>query len=49
MDQMLLEFMKENMLTIGLVLSILKVIAIATPSAVDDKIIELLTKYTARS
>jgi len=39
MDAILLEFVKENLVTIGLVLAILKEIAKATPWAVDDKII----------
>ena len=45
MDIWLLEFMKENMITGALVLSVLKVIAIETPWAGDNKIIELLTGF----
>lgn len=45
MDAVLLEFVKENIITIGLVLSVLKIIAIETPCAADDKIIELLTGF----
>ena len=48
MDQILLEFIKGNLVTIGLVLSVLKVIAVETPCAVDNKIIELLTNFTKR-
>ena len=45
MDVWLLNFAKENMLTIGLALSVLKVIAIETPWAADDKIIAIFTGY----
>ena len=37
------EFLKGNILTIGLVLSILKYIAIRTKSVKDDKILSLIT------
>jgi len=48
MDTILLEFVKENLVTIGLVLAILKEIAKATPWAVDDKIIQILTGFIGR-
>jgi len=45
MDTIILEFMKENVITIPLALGILKAIAIETPWAADDKIIEILTGF----
>ncbi len=48
MDAWLLEFIKENMITGALVLSILKVIAIETPWALDNKIIEILTGFWSK-
>ena len=45
MDIWLLEFMKENMITGALVLSVLKVVAMETPWAADDKIIEIFTGF----
>ena len=45
MDTWLLEFVKENMITGALVLSILKVVAMETPWAADDKIIEIFTGF----
>lgn len=48
MDTWLLEFTKENMITISLILSILKLIAIETPWATDDKIIKILTGFLGR-
>lgn len=48
MDAILLEFIKENLITISLVLSVLKIIAIETPCAADDKIIELLTGFIGK-
>ena len=49
MDAWLLEFAKENMISIGLALSILKIIAIETPWAADDKIIKILTGFLGRN
>jgi hypothetical protein len=43
MDSWLLDFIKENVITMSIILAILKVIAIETPWAADDKIIEILT------
>jgi len=48
MDAWLLEFVKENMITGALILSILKVIAIETPWAADNKIIEILTGFLVK-
>jgi len=48
MDAWLLEFIKENMITISLILAALKVIAIETPWAADDKIIAILTGFFNR-
>lgn len=45
MDELLLEFIKDNLVTGSLVLAILKIIAVETPCATDDKIIELLTGF----
>lgn len=41
LDAILISFIQENVLTIGLALSILKLIAKETPWALDDKIINL--------
>jgi len=49
MDDMLLNFVKENLITIGLVMAVLKVIAIETSWAVDDKIIKIFTGYLNRT
>jgi len=43
MDAWLLKFVGENWMTIYLALTMLKGIAIVTPSATDDKIITLLS------
>jgi hypothetical protein len=48
MDVLLLEFIRDNLLTIGLVLAVLKEIAKATPWAVDDKIVQILTGFIGR-
>jgi len=45
MDQILLQIIQENIITIGLVLAILKAVAKETPWAVDDRIIEILTGF----
>jgi len=47
-DVILIAFIKNNFITILLVLSVLKVIAGATPWATDDKIIELLIGWMKR-
>lgn len=43
MDTQLLYFVQDNIITISLVLGVLKVIAIETPWAGDDKIVEIIT------
>jgi hypothetical protein len=48
MDVLLLEFIRDNLLTIGLVLAVLKEIAKATPWAVDDNIVQILTGFIGR-
>lgn len=48
MDELLLEFAKDNMVTIGLVLAVLKVIAQETPWAADDKILAIFTGFFGR-
>jgi len=48
MDDILLAFIKDNMITIGIVLALLKVIAVETPWAADDKIIEILTGFIGK-
>jgi len=45
MDALLLEFIKENIVTLGLVMVVLKEIAKATPWAVDDKVVQILTGF----
>jgi hypothetical protein len=42
-DEMVLSFVKENLVTIGLVLWVLKEVARETPWACDDKIFQILT------
>ncbi len=42
LDVMLIEFIKNNMITISMVLAILKVLATETKITADDKIINLL-------
>jgi len=48
MDEQLLSFVKDNLITLSLVLGVLKIIAVETPCATDDKIIELLTGWLKR-
>lgn len=48
MDEILLEFVKNNLVTIGLVLAILKAIALETPWAVDDKILQIFSEFIGR-
>lgn len=48
MDAWLLDFMKENLVTLGLALAVLKAIARATPWAVDDEILQILTGFLGR-
>ena len=48
MDTIILEFLKENIITITYGLAVLKVLAQATPWAEDDKIIEILTGLIKR-
>ena len=48
MDTVLIEFLKENMITIGLILGVLKVLAHATPWAVDDEILQIITGFLTR-
>ena len=48
MDALLLEFVKENLVTLGLVLAMLKVVAKATPWALDDEILQILTGFVGR-
>ena len=48
MDAQLLEFIQNNFVTIGLVLAVLKSAAKATPWAVDDEIVQILTGFINR-
>ena len=48
-DAYLLEFVRTNIVSIGIVLGILKVIAIQTPWAVDDEIIQIFTNFLSRA
>jgi len=47
-DAILLDFVRTNIVTISLFLAVLKVIAIYTPWAVDDKIIEIFFNFFDR-
>ena len=49
MDEIILSFISGNYLTITLGLGLLKLIAIETPWAGDDKIIEILTGMLNRA
>jgi len=48
MDAWLIEFVQNNFITLGLVIAVLKVIALETPWAVDDKIIQIFTEFFNR-
>jgi len=48
MDEWLLNFIKENMVSISLIIAVLKVIAIETPWAADDQIIKIFTGFLSR-
>jgi hypothetical protein len=48
MDVVLLDFVKENLVTIGLILSVLKVVAAETSWAADDKILQIFTGFLGR-
>jgi hypothetical protein len=48
MDEFLLAFVKDNLVTLGLALAILKAVAKATPWAVDDEILQILTGFLGR-
>jgi hypothetical protein len=48
MDALLLAFLRENVVTLGLALAILKAIARATPWALDDEILQILTRFRER-
>jgi len=48
MDAQLLAFIQDNFVTIGLVLAVLKSAAKATPWAVDDEIVQILTGFMSR-
>lgn len=47
-DEMVLRFVKENLVTIGIVLWVLKEVARETPWAADDKIFQILTGMVER-
>ena len=47
-DSILLEFVRTNIVTISIIVAILKVIAVETPWAIDDKIIEVFTNFLKR-
>jgi hypothetical protein len=47
-DEILLTFVRENLVTLGVVLAILKAVARATPWAVDDEIVQILTGLIGR-
>jgi len=47
-DAYLLEFVRTNIVTLTLVVAVLKVIAMHTPWAIDDKIIEVFINFFKR-
>jgi len=47
-DSILLDFVRTNIVTISIIVAIFKVIAIETPWAIDDKIIEIFTNFLKR-
>jgi hypothetical protein len=49
LDAILLAFLKENMLTVGLFLAFLKVLANETPWAIDNKILQIFTEFRNRN
>jgi len=49
MDVLLVEFIKENLITISLVLAVLKAIAKETPWATDNRILEIFTGFLNRT
>jgi len=49
MDDILLVFIKDNLIVLGLALALLKAVAKATPWAVDDEIIQMLTGFIGRN
>jgi len=48
MDEWLMNFAKDNMISIGLGLGGLKIIAVETKCVADDKIVQLLTSFFKR-
>ena len=48
MDELLLEFVRGNFVTLGVVLAVLKVLAKATPWAVDDEVLQIITGFIGR-
>ena len=45
LDALVIEFIKNNLLTISLILAILKILATETKITADDKIINLLLNF----
>jgi len=45
MDAILLDFVRDNLVSIALILAVLKVIAIETKNVADDKIIQIFTNF----
>ena len=48
MDDVVLAFIKDNLICLGLAIAILKAIAVETPWAMDDKIIEIFSGFINR-
>lgn len=48
MDDWLLNFIRENMISISLIIAVLKIIAQETPWAADDKILQIFTGFLNR-
>lgn len=47
-DVVVLEFVRANLVTLGLLLLVLKAVAVKTPWAIDDEIIQIFTNFLNR-
>jgi len=47
-DSIIIKFIRTNIVTISIIVAILKVIAIETSWAIDDKIITIFTNFLKR-
>lgn len=48
-DEILLTFVRENLVTISLALGVLKLVANETPWAIDNEILQIFTKFLGRN